>query len=136
MSDAGGLAVVTGASSGIGDAFARALAAEGRRLLLVARSKDALVALAAGLNAARSGTAEVLAADLATSEGRDALWAATEGAGRPVGLLVNNAGFGLVEREIELPLERVHALLELNIVATAELTHRFLVAMTGRSGRI
>jgi short-subunit dehydrogenase len=132
VSDAGGLAVITGASSGIGEAFARALAADGRRLLLVARSKDALEALAARLNAARTGTAEVLAADLATAEGRDALWAATEGAGRPVGLLVNNAGFGLVGPEIELPLERVRALLALNVVATAELTHRFLGAMAGR----
>jgi short-subunit dehydrogenase len=125
-------AVVTGASSGIGAAFARALAAEGRRVLLVARSKDALEALASTLNAAGKGAAEVLVADLASPAGRDALWNATEGSGRAVSLLVNNAGFGLVGPETDLPLERVHALLELNVVATAELTHRFLAAMAAR----
>jgi short-subunit dehydrogenase len=129
-----GLAVVTGASSGIGAAFARLLAAEGRPVLLVSRSGDRLAALTSRLNAERGGRAEVLAADLATPEGRDALWNATEGEGRPVALLVNNAGFGLNGPETDLPFERVHALLELNVVATAELTHRFLVAMKARGG--
>lgn len=127
-----GLAVVTGASSGIGAAFAHLLTAEGRPVLLVARSKDALEALAAQLNTARGGEAQVLAADLGTPEGRDAVWQATEGRDRPVTLLVNSAGFGLVGPEVDLPLERVHALLELNVVATATLTHRFLVAMRAR----
>ncbi len=132
MSGDTGLAVVTGASSGIGASFARALAAEGRPVLLVSRSRDRLEALASELNAGRGGRAEVLAADLATPEGRDGLWNATEGGGRPVALLVNNAGFGLNGPETDLPFERVHALLELNVVATAELTHRFLVAMKAR----
>jgi len=132
VKDALALAVVTGASSGIGAAFARALAAEGRPVLLVSRSGDRLEALASELNGGRGGRAEVLAADLATPEGRDALWNATEGEGRPVTLLVNNAGFGLNGPETDLPFERVHALLELNVVATAELTHRFLVAMKAR----
>lgn len=132
MSGDAGLAVVTGASSGIGAAFARALASGGRPVLLVARSKEALEALAASLNEERSGTAGVLVADLGTPEGRDALWSATEGAGREVSLLVNNAGFGLNGPEADLALERVRALLELNVLATAELTHRFLVAMRAR----
>lgn len=131
MRDAG-LAVVTGASSGIGAAFARLLASQKRPVLLVSRSGERLEAVAAGLNAGPGGGAEVLAADLATPVGRDALWNATEGAGRPVALLVNNAGFGLNGPETDLPFERVHALLELNVVATAELTHRFLVAMKAR----
>jgi hypothetical protein len=127
-----GLAVVTGASSGIGAAFARALAAAGGRVVCVARSRAALDALAAELNAARGGAAEVVVADLGTEDGRDALWNATEGAGRAVSLLVNNAGFGLNGPEADLPFERVRALLQLNVVATAELTHRFLVAMKAR----
>lgn len=134
MNDGPRLAVVTGASSGIGEAFARLLAAEGRPVLLVARSRDALAALAAALRAAHGGGAEILAADLGTPEGRAAVWGATEGAGRPVALLVNSAGFGLNGPEAELPLERIHALLELNVVATVELTHRFLVAMKARRG--
>jgi short-subunit dehydrogenase len=132
MTARGGLAVVTGASSGIGAAFARLLAATGRPVLLVARRENVLEALAAELRAAHGVEAGVLAADLGTPEGRDAVWRATEGRGRPVTLLVNNAGFGLAGAEADLPLERVHALLELNVVATATLTHRFLVAMRAR----
>ena len=131
MTGESGFAVVTGASSGIGASLARLLAVDGRPVLLVARSADALEALAKGIREA-GGHADVLAADLAAPEGRDALWNATEAAGRPVSLLVNNAGFGLVGPEAELPLERVRALLALNVVATAELTHRFLVAMRAR----
>jgi len=131
MTAPAGLAVVTGASSGIGAALARLLSAEGRPVLLVARSKDALEALQGEIRAA-GGEAGVLVADLGGPGGRDALWNATEGAGRAVSLLVNNAGFGLVGPEAELPLERVRALLELNVVTTAELTHRFLVAMRAR----
>lgn len=132
MKAGGGLAVVTGASSGIGAAFARLLAAEGRPVVLVARGRAALEALAAELVAAHGVEAEALPADLGTPEGREAVWAATEGAGRPVALLANAAGFGLVGPEADLPLERVRALLELNVVATTELTHRFLVAMRAR----
>ncbi len=131
-----GLAVVTGASSGIGEAIARLLAEEKRPLLLVARSGDVLGRLARELSE-KGSDVSVLAVDLATPEGRDAVWAKTEDAGRPVSLLVNNAGFGLVGPEADLPVERVRALLELNVVTTAELTHRFLVAMRTRgSGAI
>jgi uncharacterized protein len=132
MNEHGGFAVVTGASSGIGAAFARLLAAAGRPVLLVARSQDALETLAASLRSEHGGEADVLAADLGTPEGRDAVWRSTEGRGRLVTLLVNAAGFGLAGAQAELPLERVHALVELNVVATAELTHRFLVAMKAR----
>lgn len=131
MTGSAGLAVVTGASSGIGEALARLVAAEGRPVVLVARSEGALEALAASLRAS-GGAAEVLAADLTTERGRGAVWDATEGVGRAVSLLVNGAGFGLVGPEADLPLERIRALLALNVVATAELTHRFLVAMRAR----
>ena len=126
------LAVVTGASSGIGEALARRLAEEGRDLLLVARSGDRLARLAEEIARTNGIEAGFCAADLGKPEGREAVWDATEGRGRFVSLLVNDAGFGLVGPEAELPLERVLEMLQLNVVATAELTHRFLVAMRAR----
>ena len=128
----GGLAVVTGASSGIGASLAQRLAESGHDLFLVARRGDALARLAEELAKANGIDASFLAADLGTPEGREALFAATEGAGRVVSILVNNAGFGLNGPEAELPLARVLSMLQLNVVATAELTHRFLVAMRAR----
>ncbi|MGZ5429570.1 MAG: SDR family NAD(P)-dependent oxidoreductase, partial [Thermoanaerobaculia bacterium] len=127
-----GLAVVTGASSGIGASLARLLAEAGHDLFLVARRGDALARLAGELEKANGVEASFLATDLETPGGREALFAATEGAGKPVSLLVNNAGFGLNGPEAELPLPRVLGMLQLNVVATAELTHRFLVAMRAR----
>jgi short-subunit dehydrogenase len=129
---AGSWALVTGASSGIGEAFARNLAARGIDLLLVARTKDALERLAADLRRLHAVGVEVLPADLTRPEAAGTLFEKTEGAGRRVGLLVNNAGFGLNGPETDLPLDRVLELLRLNVVATAELTHRFLVAMKKR----
>ena len=127
-----GLAVVTGASSGIGAALSRLLAESGRDLFLVARRGDVLARLAGDLAKANGIDATFLAADLGTPEGRAALFAATEGAGRAVSILVNDAGFGLSGAEADLALERVLSMLQLNVVATAELTHRFLVAMRAR----
>jgi short-subunit dehydrogenase len=127
-----GLAVVTGASSGIGEALARRLAESGHDLLLVARSGDRLARLAEELTKVNGIEAGILVADLGTPEGREAVFAETEGAGKSVELLVNAAGFGLNGPEAELPLDRVLGMLQLNIVATAELTHRFLVAMRAR----
>src|SRR5579862_6344400 len=87
------LAVVTGASSGIGEEFARQLAARGYDLLLVARREDRLKALAEELAAAHHVAVETMAADLGTDEGRAALVERICNAPR-LGLLVNNAGFG------------------------------------------
>lgn len=126
------LAVVTGASSGIGEALARRLAGEGRDLLLVARSGDRLRQIAAEVAGSNGIKAGVLAADLGKPEGREAVFAATEGAGKIVSILVNGAGFGLNGPEADLPLERVLGMLQLNVVATAELTHRFLAVMRAR----
>jgi short-subunit dehydrogenase len=128
------LAVVTGASSGIGEALVRHLAAEGRDLLLVARRGDRLQRIAEEVAKANGIEAGILAVDLEKPEGREAVFAATEGAGRIVSILVNCAGFGLNGPETELPLGRVLGMLQLNVVATAELTHRFLVPMRTRRG--
>ena len=126
------LAVVTGASSGIGEALARRLAEEGRDVFLVSRSGDRLRHLAEEIARTNGIEAASLAADLGKPEGREAVFAATEGSGKVVSILVNGAGFGLNGPEAELPLPRVLEMLQLNVVATAELTHRFLAAMRAR----
>jgi short-subunit dehydrogenase len=126
------LAVVTGASSGIGEAISRKLAERRTPLLLVARSAEKLASLAADWRALFGGPVETLALDLAQPGSAATLFEKTEGAGRRVDLLVNNAGFGLNGPEADLSLPRVLELLHLNVVATAELTHRFLVAMRAR----
>ena len=129
---ASSLAVVTGGSSGIGEAIARRLAEKKTPLLLVARSEERLAGLAADWTRRFGGPVEVLSLDLARPDSAAAVFGKTESSGRRVDLLVNAAGFGLNGPEADLPLEKVLALLKLNVLATAELTHRFLVAMRGR----
>jgi short-subunit dehydrogenase len=132
-----GLAVVTGGSSGIGEAFARKLAARGFSLVLVARSAGRLAALAEELAARHGIAAEPVALDLSAPGAAEALYARTEGAGRPVALLVNNAGVGLHGALAEQPPARVEELLRLDVLALTELTQRFLAAMRARrSGAI
>ncbi len=130
----GAFALVTGASSGIGEAIARRLAARGAPLLLVARSADRLEALAGELRALSGAAAETLPLDLARPGAAGELFEATEGEGRRVDLLVNAAGFGWNGPQTGFPDQRFLELLRLNVGATAELTHRFLRAMAGRGG--
>ena len=130
----GAYALVTGATSGIGEALAERLAARGISLILAARSAPRLEELRSEWGARYRVAVETVAVDLSEADGPSRLWEATEGAGREVRLLVNNAGFGLNGAEADLPLERTAAMVRLNVSATAELTHRFLVAMRARGG--
>lgn len=129
-------ALVTGASSGIGETFARRLAARGTHLVVVARREDRLDALAAELASARVDV-EVLPADLLTDEGLATVERRLAAPEQPVDLLVNNAGFGITGTFAESPLERDLAMVELNVVALVRLTRAGLVAMAERgSGAI
>lgn len=133
----GSIAVVTGASSGIGAALARQLAAARTPLLLVARSQERLSALAETWRSEFGGEIDFLPLDLSHSASPLALFAATQGVGRPVDLLVNCAGFGLNGAFAELPLERTLEMTDLNVRALTELCHRFLGPMRARRrGRI
>jgi uncharacterized protein len=134
---AGKTALITGASSGIGAAFARALAAQGTHLILVARSEAKLRDLAAALAAQNGIRAEVLACDLGRPEAGQQLFAATQQRGLPVDLLINNAGFATYGAFDRLDVEREQQEIQVDVAAVVDLTHRFLPAMLARgSGAI
>jgi len=127
------VALVTGASSGIGEAFARAYAARGRDLVLTARREDRLQRLAAELAGRHGVTAEVVALDLAACEGPSRLAAEVEARGHSVVALVNNAGFGVVGQPFgSVPVERSVEMARLNVAAMVELTGRYLPGMLAR----
>ena len=134
MKDAG-LAIITGASAGIGAAFARQLSREGWSVALVARRADRLEALATELRTAHSIEALPIEADL-SDEGAVRHVLRQIGA-RPVSLLVNNAGFTIPERYADTDWEGQRALLMTMVMAVAELTHAVLPSMIARRrGRI
>lgn len=130
-------AVVTGASSGLGAEFARQLAASGADLVLVARDAAALQRIAERIRADHDVACEVLAADLTTADGLAAVQARVADPSRPVGILVNNAGFGLDLRFDRNDLADEDRHLDLHIRATMHLSHAALRQMSARgSGRI
>lgn len=124
--------VVTGASSGIGEEIARAFAAIGHHLILVARRKDRLDALADDIAKRHRGRVETIALDLEQPGAAAELFAAVEALGNPVHTLVNNAGFGLRGDFVDLPLADQLAMIRLNVDAATELCHLFLPGMIAR----
>jgi len=130
------LALVTGASSGIGRELARVLAAHGWDTILVARRADALHELAAELEAAGT-TAHVLPADLADADGPTRVFDEVASRGLSIDALVNNAGLGVWGRFAETEWRAERDLLAVNVVALTELTKRFLPGfLERRHGRI
>lgn len=127
-------ALITGASSGIGACFARALAARGRPLVLVARSKDKLASLAHEIAQTHPLRIEVIEQDLSAEGAAGRLAAILQDRGIQVDLLVNNAGFGAQGEFWTLPLSRQSEMLRLNVVALTELTHLLLPGMVARRG--
>jgi short-subunit dehydrogenase len=125
-------ALITGASAGIGEALARALAARGDDLVLVARRADRLEAEAARLTAVHGVAVEPLTADLGTAAGVATVAARLTDSARPIDLLVNNAGIGSAGHFWELPVEREIAIIGLNVVALVQLTHAALAPMVAR----
>ena len=122
----GKTALITGASSGIGEQMARQLAAVGCNLILVARRTDRLDALAGELGAV---TVDVITADLADPEAPEAVFAQTQAAGRQVDILINNAGFGF-----QKPLLAVDQLgmVDVNVRSLLAMTQLFAVPMVQR----
>src|SRR5215469_15059078 len=126
------IALVTGASSGIGEALARRIARDGRSVGLVARRKERLDALAAALHAQHRIATHVFATDLTAPGAVRALAADVAARGLVVDWLVNNAGFGTFGKFHELPVARELDEIRLNVEALVELTGRFLPAMVAR----
>jgi uncharacterized protein len=126
--------LITGASSGIGEAFARKLAAQGRNVLLVARSEDRLITLCNELGRINSIRAQHVAMDLSLPESPARLFDEAEKRGLIVDLLINNAGFGSMGDFAKLDLARELNMVDLNIKALVELTYRFLAPMRKRKG--
>ncbi|HVF29570.1 MAG TPA: SDR family oxidoreductase [Pyrinomonadaceae bacterium] len=124
--------LITGASSGIGEAFARRLAAEKHNLILVARSEDKLNELGDELSAAHSIECKTVGVDLSDKDGVERLFEQTEGAGWDVDWLINNAGFGSSGDFAKLDRERELGIIDVNISALVELTHRYLQKMRER----
>ena len=123
-------ALVTGASAGIGQAFAERLAADGFDLVLVARSRERLDALAQRLSAERGVRVEVLAADLTDAAERGLVERAI--AERELDLLVNNAGFGTFGPFAESDPGAEEREIQLNVVAVSRLTRAALPGMVAR----
>ena len=127
-----GAALITGGSAGIGAAFSRRLAAEGRDLVLVARDRQRLEDTAAQLRERYLVEVEVLPADLATDEGCAAVEARIAQAENPVETLINNAGIGIYRGFGNAPLVEEERLLDLNVRAVLRLTHAGVNAMRSR----
>lgn len=121
--------LITGASSGIGAEFARALAARGSDVVLVARRVDRMQALADELTAAHGVRVEVIGADLAEEGAGTALFARVEGT---VDLLVNNAGFGVYGPLAEAEAAALDRMIAVDIRALVDLTHAFLPGLLER----
>jgi short-subunit dehydrogenase len=119
--------LITGASAGLGVEFARQCRARGDELVLVARPRDPLEALAAEL-----GSAHVVVADLASPDGPAQMIADVEALGLRIDTLINNAGFGIAGRFASAPAERLLEMIDLNVRALTETCRLVLPAMVER----
>ncbi|CAN5256553.1 SDR family NAD(P)-dependent oxidoreductase [soil metagenome] len=129
--------LITGASSGIGEALARCFAANGHRLVLVARSADKLKALARELHAEHGVAVDVLPADLVQADAAAALAAKLRRKRLAVDVLVNNAGALEQGAFVTMPVARHQALIDLNISGLTAMLAAFLPSMVARgSGRV
>jgi len=124
--------LITGASTGIGAAFARKLAARGRNVLLVARSEDKLIALCNELGRLTSIRAQYVTLDLREPDAGAQLFEETKKRELEIDMLINNAGFGSMGEFVKLDIDRELEMIQLNVRAVVDLTHRFLPPMRER----
>lgn len=127
------VALITGASSGIGTELARIHAQKGGDLVLVARSEGKLNTLKQELEAAHDIKVSVIAKDLTAPDSAKEIFEATEAAGIQVTTLINNAGFGGHGKFHERSLADDQAMMQLNMVTLTNLTHYYLAGMVARN---
>ena len=118
-------ALITGASAGLGETFARQLAQQGVNLVLVARSEDKLKRLAETLREQNKVQVTVLPADLSSAGAVDGLIAEVKTRGLQIGVLINNAGFGVFENFLDGSFARQVGQVDVNIRALVALTYAF-----------
>lgn len=128
--------LITGASGGIGEAFARRLAGEKHNLVLVARSEDKLNALCDELMLEHEIMAHYVAVDLTEFQADTRLFSETEKHGLEINWLINNAGFGAMGDFLKLDLENQLRMITLNIMSLVALTHRYLEKMRERKSGV
>ena len=125
-------ALITGASAGIGVAFAEELASGGTKLVLTARRKDRLEELARRLTATYKISTEVFAADLADANAPEKIFAFTKEKGIEIDLLINNAGFGQYGEFHSIEKQRFLDMVQVNCHAVVHLTRLYLPEMVAR----
>jgi short-subunit dehydrogenase len=135
--NSGTTTLVTGGSGGIGLEMARLLAARGHHLVLVSRDAGRLQAAADALRRTHDTEVHLHAIDLSEPGAAQRLFEHTQRQGLRIDALVNNAGFGVVDEHVAIDAAQLHRMLQLDVVAVAELCHRYGGAMKQRrAGRI
>ena len=128
--------LITGASAGIGTELARVFASNGHRVALVARRAERLAALAGEITASGGAAPIVIACDLEQPDAGDKIAAALAAEGAEVEFVVNNAGFGLFGKAVELDRAEQLAIIAVNILAMTDLSLRFSDSLTRHRGGI
>ena len=129
----GSTALVTGASSGIGKSYARAIASDGLDLVLVARRKQLLDELAEELGQAHGVKVHTIAQDLSEADAAERVYDAVQQAGMEIDILVNNAGYGSHGVFDKLDLDNELAMVNLSCRLPVALTHKFIGGMKQRN---
>jgi short-subunit dehydrogenase len=130
----GATVLITGASAGLGEEFAKQLAEKGANLVLVARSADKMARIASTIERQSGVQVTVLPADLSREEEVDRLIEEVRNRGFRIDLLINNAGFGIFENFLETPFQSQIEQLNVNVRALMALTYAFTPGMVESKG--